>query len=295
MTSGRATGSEQQPPAPEQLADLATELAVAAGKLAVAGRSAGFDVDTKSSVTDVVTDVDRQVEGFLVAELQRRRPGDSVLGEEGGQRNLSSTGVRWLVDPIDGTVNFMLGLPVYAVSVAAEVEREVVAGCVTNPVSGEVFRSWLGGGAHLDDRVLTGPRSVPLAQAVVATGFGYDDGYRAQQGKLVGELMARVGNLRRLGSAALDLCSLAAGRIDLYFEGPLGEWDFAAGALIAAEAGVVLSGLRGRPAGAAMVAGAHCDNAEEFFALLTELGADRIADEFIARGQGIAAEAGQPS
>jgi myo-inositol-1(or 4)-monophosphatase len=172
-------------------------------------------------------------------------------------------------------VNFMLGLPQYAVSIAAEVRGVVVAGCVLNPVTGDVFRAALGGGAYLGDRRLAGPRAVPLDQAVVATGFGYDAGHRARQGRVVGELLARVGNLRRLGSAALDLCALGAGWVDAYYEGPLGEWDFAAGALVAAEAGARLSGLAGRPPGPWLVAGAHPDRAEEFFELLVSLGADQ--------------------
>ena len=265
-----ATGS----PTELDLAELAVELAVAGGQLALRGRQAGFAVDTKSSATDVVTDVDRAVEDYLRAEIARRRPNDSVLGEERGDAREDASPVRWLVDPIDGTVNFMLGLPVYSVSVAAEVDGRVVAGCVTNPVTGLVFRAAAGHGSYLNDERLTGPRSAPLAEAVIATGFGYDRDQRARQGRVVGELLGRVGNIRRLGSAALDLCALAAGWVDGYYEGPLNEWDFAAGALIAAEAGVALSGLRGRPVGAAgMVAGSHPDRAAEFFRLLEELGA----------------------
>jgi myo-inositol-1(or 4)-monophosphatase len=143
---------------------------------------------------------------------------------------------------------------------------------VLNPSSGDEFWATLGQGAYLGSRRLSGPRSVALDEAVLATGFGYDPGRRARQGVLVGRLLAHVGNLRRLGSAALDLCSLAAGWVDLYFEGPLGEWDFAAGLLIATEAGVTTSGLNGRPAGTSMVAGAHPERAEQFFDLLTVVG-----------------------
>ena len=260
-----------------ELLDLAVELAMAGGELAVERRRAGFEVATKSSSTDVVTDVDRAVEDFLRTEIARRRPTDSVLGEERGDRRDAESPVRWLIDPIDGTVNFMLGLPVYSVSVAAEVGGRVVAGCVTNPVSGQVFGAALGHGSFLrdgrGDRRLTGPRQVALSEAVVATGFGYDRQLRARQGRVVGELLGRVGNIRRLGSAALDLCALGAGWVDAYYEGPLNEWDLAAGVLIAAEAGVALSGLAGRPPGPAMVAGSHPQLAGEFFALLEELGA----------------------
>lgn len=281
MTEGDATAEPApgdpdgagQVPDPVQLAELAVELAGRAGELMLRHRAAGLSVSTKSSVTDVVTDADHAVEEFLRTALARLRPADSILGEEGGgTAGPAGSAVRWVLDPIDGTVNYLLGLPQFAVSIAAQVRGRTVAGCVLNPSSGEVFRAAAGHGAFLGDQRLTGPRSVPLEQAVVATGFGYDPGRRARQGVAVGKLLARVGNLRRLGSAALDLCALAAGRVDMYYEGPLGEWDFAAGLLIATEAGVATSGLRGRPAGTAMVAGAHPDRAEEFFELLTAIG-----------------------
>jgi myo-inositol-1(or 4)-monophosphatase len=257
---------------PVRLAELAVELAARAGELMLRHRAAGLSVATKSSVTDLVTDADHAVEEFLRTALARLRPGDSILGEEGGTAGPAGSAVRWVLDPIDGTVNYLLGLPQFAVSIAAQVQGRTVAGCVLNPSSGEVFRAAAGHGAFLGNQRLTGPRSVPLEQAVVATGFSYDPDRRARQGAAVGRLLARVGNLRRLGSAALDLCALAAGRVDMYYEGPLGEWDFAAGLLIATEAGVATSGLRGRPAGSALVAGAHPERAEEFFDLLTGIG-----------------------
>ncbi|HST48264.1 inositol monophosphatase family protein [Jatrophihabitans sp.] len=259
-------------PDPGQLADLAVELAVRAGELMVRHRAAGLSVSTKSSATDVVTDADQAVEQFLRTALAQLRPGDSILGEETGATDPAGSPVRWVLDPIDGTVNYLLGLPQFAVSIAAQVGGQTVAGCVHNPASGDLFRAAAGSGAFLGDRRLTGPRSVPLDQAVVATGFSYDPERRARQGSAAGRLLARIGNLRRLGSAALDLCALAAGWVDMYYEGPLGEWDFAAGLLIATEAGVATSGLRGRPAGVQMVAGAHPEHAGEFFDALTEIG-----------------------
>ncbi len=260
---------------PAELTALAVELAQRAGELARTRRAAGFSVSTKSSATDVVTDADRAVEDMLRAELAARRPDDAILGEEAGDGGRPDAPIRWLIDPIDGTVNFMLGLPQWAVSIAAQQDGVTVAGCVLNPVSGDLFSATRGHGAYLGDRRLTGPRSVDLAEAVVASGFGYDPQRRARQGQVVAELLGRVGNLRRLGSAALDLSYLAAGWIDLYFEGPLGEWDFGAGLLIAEEAGLVTSGLYGRPAGAELVAAGHPDNAAAFFALLEEVGAGR--------------------
>jgi len=268
--------AEPAVPDPAELAAIAVELAGRAGPMIVRPRAAGLSVSTKSSITDVVTDVDRAVEEFLRTELARLRPADAVLGEEGGTSGRAGSDVRWVLDPIDGTVNFMLGLPQFSVSIAAQVVGRTVAGCVLNPSSGDVFHAAAGYGAFLGDRRLRGPRSVPLDQAVLATGFSYDPGRRARQGTAAGTLLGHVGNLRRLGSAALDLCSLAAGWVDLYYEGPLGEWDFAAGLLIAEEAGVATSGLRGRPAGTHLVAGAHPARAQEFFDLLTEVGVAEI-------------------
>ncbi|MCW2522852.1 MAG: putative myo-inositol 1-monophosphatase [Frankiales bacterium] len=262
-----------------ELGRIAVDLARRAGELALNRQAAGLSIGTKSSPTDIVTDADQAVESFLIAELAARRPGDAVLGEEQGAAAGAGAGVRWVLDPIDGTVNFMLGFPQFAVSIAAEVDGVVVAACVSNPATGWLFRARRGQGAWLERQGqpefrLLGPRSVPLAESVLATGFSYDAARRARQGAVVGRLLGRVGNLRRTGSAALDLCAIAAGWVDGYFEGPLGEWDIAAGMLIAAEAGVALSGLAGRPAGPRFVAAAHPERIAEFTALLTEVGAE---------------------
>lgn len=261
-----------------ELGALAVELARAGGQLALERQAAGLTIGTKTSATDIVTDADRSVEAFLVRELASRRPGDAVLGEEQGATPGAGTGVRWILDPIDGTVNFMLGYPQFAVSVAAAVDGVTVAGCVANPSTGWLFRAVLGEGAHLERGGqpavrLGGPRAVALAESVVATGFGYDGGRRGRQGQVVGALLARIGNLRRSGSAALDLCAVAAGWVDAYYEGPLGEWDVAAGLLIAAEAGVGLAGIGGRLAGPEFVVAAHVSGVGELAAVLTSLGA----------------------
>jgi len=260
------------PGSPAELTELAVRLARQAGALALRRREQGLSVATKSSATDVVTDADRAVEELLRRELAELRPDDAVLGEEGGAAGEAGSRVRWLIDPIDGTVNYLLGLPQFAVSIAAQLDGRTVAACVLNPASGELFSATLGAGAYLGERRLTGPRQVPLAEAVLATGLGYDAQLRARQAQVLASVLARVGNLRRLGSAALDLCFLAAGRLDLYYEGPLGEWDYAAGLLIAQEAGAATSGLPGRPAGSELVAAAHPAVAAEFFAMLAELG-----------------------
>jgi myo-inositol-1(or 4)-monophosphatase len=258
---------------PAELEQLAVQLAEAAAGIVRSGRGDAVEVAAKSTATDLVTEVDRATEQWLVDRIRTARPGDAILGEEGGGRS-GSTGVRWLLDPIDGTVNFVLGLPQYAVSVAAEVAGQVVAGAVCNPATGETFRASLGGGAHLGAVRLTGPRRVPLAKAVVGTGFGYDAAVRARQAAVLVPLLPAVADVRRLGSAALDLCFLAAGRLDAYFEVGLNAWDHAAGGLIAAEAGCVVTGLRGRPPSGQCYAAAGPELAAEFFALLESLDAD---------------------
>jgi myo-inositol-1(or 4)-monophosphatase len=261
-----------------ELGDYAVHLARGAAALIRAQIASHdpLDIGSKSTSTDLVTSVDRASEQWLVEQISADRPGDAVLGEEGGGRT-GTSGVRWVVDPIDGTVNFVLGLPQYAVSVAAQVDDRFVAGAVCNPVSGELFTATLGGGAALDGQRLSGPREVELSRAVVGTGFGYDRDLRRRQARVVAELLPRVADIRRLGSAALDLCAVACGRLDGYFESGLNPWDYGAGALIAAEAGCVVSGLRGEPVSAQMAAVAGPGLAADLFALLEELAADRVA------------------
>jgi myo-inositol-1(or 4)-monophosphatase len=265
---------ERNPPA-GALSDMAVEIATGTGKLIRTQRHKRFAVDTKSTPTDMVTDVDRRAEAYILEQLSARRPDDAVLGEEGGG-HAGGSGVRWLVDPIDGTVNFVLDLPQYAVSIAAEVDGQVIAACVHNPVSGEVFRAALGSGAFVGDERLTGPRDISLDRAVVGTGFAYAGEVRGRQGAVVAQLLPRIADIRRAGSAALDLCATAAGRLDAYFEVGLNPWDWSAGVLIASEAGCAVTGLRGRAPTSTMtaVAGAHV--AADFFNLLEELGADRV-------------------
>lgn len=237
-------------PSDEELGGLAVTLARGAAEVVRDGRRTALEVTSKSTATDLVTVVDRRSEAWLIGELARLRPDDGVLGEEGGARP-GRTGVRWLLDPVDGTVNFVLGIPHYAVSVAAEVDGQVRVGAVCDVALGETFRAVLGGGAYLDDAPLglaQNARDVPLAAAVVGTGFGYDRDLRRRQGAAVAALLPDVADVRRLGSAALALCYVAAGRLDGYFEAGLHEWDYAAGALVATEAGCVVAGRDGRPA-----------------------------------------------
>ncbi len=260
------------------LEQFAVELAAGAGDLVARASHGELQVSAKSTQTDLVTAVDRASEQWLVEQIEKRRPGDAVLAEEGGGRH-GTSGVRWVLDPIDGTVNFVLGLPQYAVSVAAEIDGVVVAGAVCNPVTKEMFHARLGGGSYLGDARLRGPRDVALERAVIGTGFGYGAARRGRQAAVVAELLARIGDIRRQGSAALDLCAVACGRLDGYYEAGLSRWDFAAGALVASEAGCLTSGLRARDAGERMTAACGPTLAPALFALLTELGADLVTDE----------------
>jgi myo-inositol-1(or 4)-monophosphatase len=247
---------------PAGLLDLAVAVAQEAAQGLAAGRPAGPlgrpDVaSTKSSPTDVVTEMDRASEALIRERLLAARPGDAMLGEEGGE-SVGEPGagpdrVRWIVDPLDGTVNYLYGLADWAVSIAAEVGGEIVAGVVAVPAHREVFTAAVGGGAWLRAeggspvrlRCNTG---VPLAQALVATGFGYEAATRKVQGEVVAAVLPRVRDIRRGGSCAVDLCSVAAGRADAYYERGVNYWDYAAGGLVASEAGARVGVLAGKPA-----------------------------------------------
>jgi myo-inositol-1(or 4)-monophosphatase len=273
------TSSTAARPSDAELLDLAVATAREAADLVARGRAtAGEQVEVKSSSVDMVTAVDRASEELVVSRLLGARPGDGLLGEEGGERS-GTTGVRWIVDPIDGTTNFVYGVPAYAVSIAAEVHGRVRAGAVLNAATGELFTATLGGGAQL-----SAPGRAPVAlrcsspasleTSLVATGFGYRPEQRRAQGAVVALLLPEVRDIRRIGSAALDLCFLAAGRVDAYYEAHLNPWDYSAGCLIAAEAGAVVTGLPGHPFGTPLGIAAAPSVAEPFVALLDRLHRD---------------------
>lgn len=264
-------------PRADDLLSLAVDVVREAAELIAGGRASARDgMTVKSSPVDVVTAVDTAAEQLVVARLLGARPEDGVLGEEGADRP-GTSGVRWVIDPIDGTVNFLYGLPAYAVSVAAEVDGEVRAGVVLNVATGELFTATAGGGAHLvsgdgaEPLRLTGSRPVSLEQSLVATGFGYRVEQRREQGAVVARLLPLVRDIRRHGSAALELCAAAAGRVDAYYELDLKPWDHAAGALIAAEAGLVVAGLAGRPFADPLAVAVAPTVAPDLLALLEEL------------------------
>lgn len=228
---------------PVELANHAERIARLSAQLIRTARRDGVSIAaTKSSVTDMVTETDRAVEALIVHELLMVDPDASILGEESGA-HVGSNSLSWIVDPIDGTTNFVYGLSGYNVSIAAAIDGEIVAGVVYDPVRDELFRAVAGGGATCNGQPI-GVRSCPsVSQALIGTGFSYDAERRRAQGAVLGEVIGDVRDVRRLGAAALDLCMVACGRLDGYYESGMQPWDIAAGALIASEAGAIVAGL----------------------------------------------------
>lgn len=270
----------------EDLERLALELAEEAGRLIVDERPDDLGVShTKSTATDIVTVMDQRAQDLLRSRLHASRPQDGFLGEEEGGADARSP-ITWVVDPIDGTVNYLYGIPSYAVSVAAVVGDpsragawRPVAGAVVNPVTAQAFHARLGAGAWR--RTGTGPDEAlrlleppELSQALIGTGFGYDARRRAWQGRVLAEVIPAVRDIRRIGSAALDLCAVAAGTLDGYYERGLNAWDMAAAWLVVTEAGGAVTGLAGDPpSGAMVVAGATVVHSALEAVLRTAVGA----------------------
>jgi myo-inositol-1(or 4)-monophosphatase len=262
-----------------ELLVIAVGAALEAGQLLASKEGRVEVAATKSSPTDVVTEMDGRAEELIRARILVARPDDAILGEEGGQVDgAADAPARWVVDPLDGTVNYLYGLHDWAVSIAAEVDHQIVAGAVYVPMRGELFTAVRGEGAWLESTRGSGtsgapgesaiPDStferiplrcrpgVPLDQALVATGFGYRAERRTVQGEVVAALLPRIRDIRRNGVASVDLCAVAAGRLDGYYERGLNYWDYAAGALIAAEAGAVVGDSRGGPPSTSMTVAA---------------------------------------
>lgn len=247
-SSGSGAAAASALVSPQVLSDLAStalEAAVAAARVLTAGSGAGpvggapvvTGLETKISATDMVSDFDRSAEQAIAEVLARRRPDDAVRGEEGTDRD-GSSGVRWVVDPLDGTTNFLFGIPQFSVSVAAEIENRPVVGVVVDPSRHEVWAARSGHGSFLNGRRCRVPagRST-LETALVGTGFGYRAERRRWQALVAAQVLPAVRDIRRLGSAALDLCWTGGGRFDAYYEWGLNPWDFSAGSLVATEAG----------------------------------------------------------
>ncbi|HHU38513.1 MAG TPA: inositol monophosphatase [Propionibacterium sp.] len=275
------------PEALDALLAVAADVALSCGRLIVAERPARVAVAaTKTSPIDIVTDMDRRSEELAHQVLAELRPDDGIVGEEGLDRP-GTSGITWLVDPIDGTVNYLYDNDEYAVSVAAVVGDArtegawfPVAGVVFNPVAGDVFSARRGAGAQLTRLSLTDDGHAPterlspspaddLASSLVGTGFAYDARVRARQADAVARVLPRVRDIRRHGAASLDLCAVACGRLDAYYEANLNSWDLAAAWVVVEEAGLVLRGPGGgRPARELTMAG-RPDVLEALEALVT--------------------------
>ena len=239
---------------PSELLVLARDLAIRVGDTALAGRRRGLnEVDTKSTPTDMVTEYDRSTEAEIVATLRRLRPTDSIVGEEGGGHE-GDSGITWYIDPIDGTTNFLYDLPLWAVSIGAHDANGAMCGVVYAPALREIFTAIRGKGAFLNGHPISCGATTDLSRALIATGFNYSPANRLIQASRIPEFIDKIRDIRRFGAASLDLCFVACGRYDAYFEEHLFPWDTAAGALIATEAGAQVGTPDGKPESSSILA-----------------------------------------
>jgi myo-inositol-1(or 4)-monophosphatase len=259
---------------PEALRQLAVTVARAAGELLLEARRGGGALDElgaaatrKSSATDLATAADRASEQLVLDRLLAARPDDGLIGEEGSSR-AGTSGLTWIVDPLDGTTNFVYDYPGWAVSIAVADGVGPLAGAVHDPQRGETFSAARGGGAWLGPVPITRNPAPPLPEALVGTGFSYASERRAEQARLLPVVLPAVRDLRRGGSAALDLCSVALGRLDAFYEAELKPWDRAAGLLVASESGVGWRDLDGIIAGGTTLVVAPPELLDAFVALL---------------------------
>jgi myo-inositol-1(or 4)-monophosphatase len=266
----------------DELLDVAVRAAAAAARLVHDGRPDELQVSSKSSAVDHVTHMDHAAEALIRELVVGARPHDRVVGEESGELDGDGTsGLTWWIDPIDGTTNYVYDHPGYAVSVAVGTDDGALVGVVADPTHARTYRAALGRGAQCvrDDGRTTelhlGPPP-PVASALVATGFAYDAERRGRNGAVVARLLPQVRDIRRSGAAALDLCSVAAGRVDAYYEAGLSIWDMAAGRLVATEAGARVGALAGPDALPEVVLAAHPDLYGPLEELLRSLGAAEV-------------------
>ena len=246
-----------------QLRLVAESLARKAGDMALQGRKSGpLTVTTKSSPIDVVTKFDKASEAMITEGLAKVRPDDAIIGEEGASKQ-GTTGITWHIDPIDGTTNFYFDVPMWAVSIGAVDEHGPLAGAVYVPALGEMFSGARGEGSTLNGMPISVRENNDIADALVCTGYSYQISERAVHAKRVAEIVMKVRDIRRFGAAAIDLCFVACGRLDAYFEEHLNSWDLIAGQVIATEAGAVFSDYVGNAVTPAQVLaatpGVHAD------------------------------------
>lgn len=254
-----------------ELLDVACEAArAAAAELGARFGRQAREVQTKTTPTDLVSEADVAAEAAIQAVLARRRPQDAILAEEGGwvTNPAKPSAIRWVVDPLDGSVNFLFGIPAFCVSVAAQTESEALAGVVLDPVRGECFTATRSGPATLNDDPIEASERADLARAMVATGFGYDAAVRERQAAVVSRVLPRARDIRRVGAAALDLAWCACGRFDAYYERGVQPWDVAAGSLIALRAGLEVRTLPPTAEDAAGIVAAPAGLIDELFGLV---------------------------
>ena len=222
-----------------QLLELAESIALKAGNL-LSQRPSKFELDQKSGVFDFATHMDHASEKLIVEEILASRPDDGLLGEEGANRP-SSSGITWVIDPIDGTVNYLYNIPGWCISIAAKDEKGAIVGVVYSPATQSLWKASRGNGAFLNGLSISCNEPVNLNRALVGSGFAYDIEKRKIQASLIERLLPQIRDLRRLGACAVDICHVASGSLDAYFEAGVNEWDYAAAGLIATEAGAVIS------------------------------------------------------
>lgn len=267
--------TESHPELHQELHDLACATAREAAAMVLEHHGELHEVDTKASDIDIVTQIDRASEELIATRLLAARPDDGIVGEE-GTGVTSTSGVEWLVDPIDGTTSFFYGLPGFSVSIAARLDGQVVAGAVVAPAITTEYSAMIGRGATMNGEQITCRDTTVLRQALVGTGFAPDHERRARQGAMFAEVIPHIRDIRRMGSAALDLSAVAAGQLDAYFEIGLSLWDYAAGALIAAEAGALTIVEHDDATDRAFVLAAAPGIADELVALLRTQNADKV-------------------
>lgn len=226
-----------------ELLELAEQIAKKAGELLMS-RPTNFELDQKSGVLDFSTQMDHESEKLIVSEILAARPDDSIIGEEGANRK-GSSGYTWVIDPIDGTVNYLYGIPGWCISIAIKDEVSYLVGVVHAPSFAMTWSARRGGGATCNGKPLRCNEPVELNRALIATGFAYDIERRKPQAKFIAELLPQIRDVRRMGACAVDICMVASGSVDAHFEAGVNEWDYAAAGLIASEAGAKFSYLKG--------------------------------------------------